>query len=84
MRQLPPSQLKACFGQLSALVFEILASYQLMVDFHEANQSAGGGRVSKGSGGGGGAGGGSDQQDRIAGGGDEHMALVRIPHGARV
>ena len=39
-RQLPAGAAQQCLQQLSELLFEILASYQLMAEFHEANQQA--------------------------------------------
>lgn len=52
VRQLPPTQLCACLGRLSAAAFEIMASYQLMEVFHQANQQTGVARCSAGGGGG--------------------------------
>jgi hypothetical protein len=39
-RQLPAAAVRPCLQQLSELLFEIVASYQLMAEFHEANQQA--------------------------------------------
>jgi hypothetical protein len=87
-RQLPGKHVRPCLLQLPELVFEILASYELMAQFHAANQhvlEVGGGGGRGGSGGTASGGSGNDAEagdgrnsGGVADGGAQgHMAAVQ-------
>jgi hypothetical protein len=78
-RQVPGKHLRPCLAQLSELAFELVASYELMAQFHAANQRAlrGSRGGSGGSGGGGGGSSSGGDADAPAGGEDDQMAAVQ-------